>query len=63
MNIQTKIRATCKLFLQKKDIFLQKLVLDCLFPEKFLTLTIERKQATGINQSPQNKTTRSYPYD
>lgn len=44
MNIVIHFLATCKLFLQKKISFIQKLVLDCLFSEKFLTLTIERKQ-------------------
>lgn len=45
MTIESKNRATCKLFLQKNDVFLQKLVLDCLFSQNILTLTIESSKA------------------
>lgn len=44
MNNRDIKQSYLQAFLQKKDIFLQKLVLDCLFPENFLTLTIERKK-------------------
>ena len=54
MNIVIHFLATCKLFLQKKIFFLQKLVLVCLFSEKFLTLTIERQKRHGMNHAFQN---------
>lgn len=34
-------------FFAKKDIFLQKLVLDCLFPENFLTLIYKKVKGYG----------------
>ena len=48
MNNNNIKQSHLQAFFAKKDIFLQKLVLDCLFSENFLTLIYRKEESTTM---------------